>query len=127
MSAVATITAGLPQLDVTQGKQTVVFTVALTGNYGGASTNGDTIDLSQLGVNSAELPIEVRFYETTPAGDGISGYFFRYQPGTTQANGVLSVWTAAGAQYSEGSAYGTPPFSITGFALQGEASFPLFV
>jgi hypothetical protein len=127
MSAVATILGTLPQIDVTRGQQFVDFTIALTGNYGGASTHGDTLDLSLLGVNSNEPPILVEVFETTPAGDAISGNIFRYQPGTTQANGTLSVWTPAGAEYTEASAYGTPPFAITGFALQARAWFPLFV
>lgn len=34
----------------TTGRQVIADgTIALTGNYGGASTHGDTLDLTQLG------------------------------------------------------------------------------
>ena|ERR1700678_3372478 len=124
MSAAATILGTLPQFDNTRGQQIVDFAVALTGNYGTASSHGDTLDLSQLGADSNELPIVVEFFETTQAGDAGSGLVFRYAPGTTQANGALQVWDiATAAELSEGSAYSLP----SGFALQGRAYFPLFI
>lgn len=127
MSAVATKNTVLGPIDNTQNRFCVEFVVTLTGNYGGASTHGDTLDLSTLGAQSAQLPTEVQLFEASPAGAVPSGNIFRFMPGTTQANGVLSIFTAAGAEYTQASAYGTPPFAIVGFTLRGRAWFQSFL
>lgn len=123
MSAVATVT----NITNNMNEFIVEGTVALTGNYGGAATHGDTLDLSALGVPSNSLPTFVEFIEASPAGAVPSGNIFRYMPSSAQNNGLLSVFTAAGAEYTEGSAYGAPPFAIVGFALKFRATFPSFV
>ena len=125
MSAIATVTQ--PYIDSTQNLFIVYGTIALTGDYGSGSSHGDTLDLSQLGVPSDQLPLSVDIYEQSPAGGVPSGNIFRYMFGTTQANGSLSVFTAAGSEFSEGTDYGTPPFSITGFQLGFRATFPSFL
>ncbi len=123
MSAVAAVT----NIDHTKDRFIAEGTITLSGNYGGASSHGDTLDLSGLGVPSNQLPTVVEIFEASPAGAAPSANIFRYMPGTTQANGSLSVFVAAGTEYTQASAYGTPPFAIVAFALKFRASFPAFL
>lgn len=123
MAAAVTVT------NITNNLNEVIVegTVALTGNYGGAASHGDTLDLSGTGASSNSLPTLVELNESSPAGAVPSGNIFRYMPGTTQANGVLNIYTAAGAEYTEASAYGAPPFAIVGFVLKIRAIFSRFI
>ncbi len=122
MSAVATLSTNPGAVDFTATRFEVEIAVTLSGNYGGASTHGDTLDLSQLGISSSYLPVHVDLYEASPAGAVPSGNTFRYMPGSTQANGLLSVFSGT-TEFTEASAYGTPPFAITGFSLLGVVRF----
>ncbi len=114
-------------IDNTQSQFILQANVLLTANYGGSSTHGDTLDLSTAGVPSNAIPSWVIFVEQSPAGALPSANIYTYMPGTTQANGVLNVRTALGTEFTEASAYGTPPFSVTGFSLLMIAAFPSFV
>jgi hypothetical protein len=114
MAAKATVTS----IDNTQNSFIVTGTVALSGTY---PTNGDTLDLSQLGVPSSSIPFFVELLEQTPSPGPASGYAFSYLPGTTQANGVMEVFNGT-TQFTT-QAYGTPPFAITGFVLGFRAYF----
>jgi len=125
MSAVATVS----QIDSTQKSFIASGTIALTGNYGtsgGAYPHGDLLDLSQLGVESNELPYCVEIYEMSPAGALSSGNTYEYMQGTTQANGQIQIRASGGSEITPGGAYGTPPFAITGFALYFRAFFASF-
>lgn len=126
MSAAAAASSSYPA-DTTQNQQVIDGAITLTGNYGGATSHGDTLDLSAIGAQSNQLPVKVEIFEASPAGAAPSGNIFRYMPGTTQANGSLNIFTAAGAEFTQASAYGTPPFAITGFALKFRAYFLTFV
>lgn len=127
MSAVASLSASLPQYDTTQAEQVIEGSIALTGNYGTGGSHGDTLDLSLLGAQSSQLPIRVDIFEKSPSGAAPSGNIYRYMYGTTQANGSLSVFQGNGTEYTQGSAYGTPPFAVTGFALGFRAYFPTYL
>ena len=109
-------------LDITQQQLIVDLILTVSGNY---PANGDTLSFAGLGIQSNQVPTQVEIYEATPAGVAQSGYAFRFSPGTTQANGVMQAWNGT-TQFSAG-AYGTPPFSVTGFALRARAWFPIFV
>jgi len=125
MSAVA----GILGIDSTQKSFVALGTITLTGNYGtsgGAYPHGDLLDLSQLGVESNELPYRVEIFEMSPAGALSSGNTYQYMPGTTQANGQIQIRAAGGAEITPGGAYGAPPFAITGFALYFRAFFSSF-
>lgn len=123
MAAKATLSSlGSTGIDSTQCQFIATGTVALTGTY---PTNGDTLDLSQLGVPSTGLPLQVELWETTPAPGPQSGYTFLYVPGTTQANGLVEAFNGT-TQFTT-QAYGTPPFAITGFQLSFRAYFPSLV
>jgi len=109
-------------IDRTQNQVVAYGTLTLSGSY---PANGDTLSFAGLGIPSNQLPTYVAIYETTPAPGPQSGYAFRYVPGTTQANGLMEVFNGT-TQFSAG-AYGTPPFSITGFTLAFRAEFPFDV
>jgi hypothetical protein len=117
-----TVTTVLGNPDNTQNCTTVRGTVTLTGSY---PTGGDTLSFASVSdqIKSNSLPLEVRLYETTPAANGAgSKYAFNFLPGTTNANGVMTVCNGT-TEFSAG-AYGTPPFSITNFQLSFTATFP---
>lgn len=96
-----------PQNPDTTGREVLVYgTIALTANYGGGATHGDTLDLTQLGdlLKSSQLPTQVDIWESPPAGTLPSFYQFVFCPGTTQKNGVISIGSNL-TEYTEGSAY----------------------
>ena len=108
--------------DTTQKQLFIDFTVTLTGNYGGANTHGDTLNLQSLGdsLKSTALPTWVEFEEYPPSGTAPTGYLFGYAPGTTQANGVLTVMNNL-TEYTEASAYSAP---LLAAVIRGRAWFP---
>jgi hypothetical protein len=122
MSAKATISGVISTPDTTQKQLFIDFTVALTGNYGGANTHGDTLDLTALGdaLKSTALPNWVEFEEFPASGTAPSGYLFGYAVGTTQANGVLTIMNNL-TEYTEASAYSSP---LLAAVIRGRAWFP---
>ena len=129
----ATITPTIaPQTPDTTAREIIVDgTVTLTGNYGGASTHGDTLNLQQFGdlLKSSQLPTKVEIWEDPAAGTAPTGYEFIFCPGTTQLNGVLCIMgTGAsaggpGQEYTEASAYSA---GLLAAALRIRAWFPLY-
>ena len=112
--------ASVTNIDTTQNQFTVKGTITTSANYGSASSNGDTLDLSELGVPSGAVPSWVEIIERTAAGSDGSGWRYQYNPGTTQANGVVQVfgnYTSGQGQeqYTQGSAYAsaTPAVATT--------------
>ncbi len=104
-----------PQNPDTTGRQTLVdFTVVLTGNYGSGASNGDTLDLTPLMAQSSQLPTWVEIGEYPVAGTAPTGYQFGYAPGTTIANGKLTIMGAAG----------TPAGTISAPVFTGESYTP---
>lgn len=128
MSAIFTPNYNLPApIDFTAGSQLIISgSIALSGNYGSGSSHGDT--LSFLGfdlIKSSYPPLRVEFFETPAAGASASGFVLQFNPGTTQGNGVLQVFTGAAAQsplteLTQGSAY---PAGLTGAVIQCRAWF----
>lgn len=117
--------------DVTEREALVDGTIALTGNYGGAATHGDTLNLTQLQdlAKSSQLPTFVEIWEDPPAGTVPTGYTFTFCPGTTQANGVLNILgTGAvaggvGQEYTQASAYSP---ALLAAVLRIRAWFPSY-
>jgi hypothetical protein len=111
--------------------QTVISgTIALTGNYGGASTHGDTLSfLNQDSIKSGSAPVQVRVFETPPAGTSASGFEFSFSPGSDQGNGVLQVFGSAatagantpGSEYTQAAAYNA---ALLAAVLKFQAFFP---
>ena len=122
MAAKATISGVLSTPDTTQKQLFIDFTVALTGNYGTNTSHGDTLDLTALGdsLKSTQLPTWVEFEEYPAAGTAPTGYIFGYAPGTTQANGLLTIINNL-TEYTEGSAYSAP---LLAAVIRGRAWFP---
>ncbi len=115
MAAKATISGVISTPDTTQKELFIDFTVVLTGSYGTSSSNGDTLDLTALGdaLKSTQLPNWVEFGEYPPAGTAPTGYEFGYAPGTTQANGVLTIMGGAGTPVGTVSSTSTAPTITT--------------
>ena len=121
MAAVITITDAT---DTTQNEQIVDGTIALSGNYGGASTHGDTLSFAGFDqIKSSQVPRKVEIFEAPPAGTSATGDTFQFSPGTTQANGVMQVF-AAGAEYTEASAYSA---GLLAAVLRFRAWFPSLI
>lgn len=108
-------------IDHTQQEFIVDGTLTLSGTY---PTNGDTVNLAGL-CPSNLVPTKVEIYEATPSPGPASGYAFIYVPGTTAANGLMEVFNGT-TQFTT-QAYGSPAFSITGFALRFRAWFQAYV
>jgi hypothetical protein len=122
----ATITPIIaPQNPDTTERQIIVYgTIALTGNYGGAATHGDTLDLTDFGdlVKSTQLPTKVDIWEEPAAGTLPTFYQFNFCPGTTLSNGVLSIGTNL-TEYVEASAYSA---ALLAAILRIRAYFPAY-
>ena len=95
---------GVP--DVTEREQIYQGTLALSGNYGGAATHGDTCSFANIfGLLSTKVPLKVEIYEQPLAGTAPSFFNAVFCPGTTIANGVVSFATSFGTEYTQGQAY----------------------
>lgn len=100
----------------------VYGTITPSGDY---ATHGDTLDFSSLSsVPSSTIPVQVEIYETPAAGTSQSGYVYGWCPGTTLANGKMTVFESAGsaAPLAELAA-GAYPAGITGAVLKYHARF----
>lgn len=121
-----------PQNPDTTGREIIVDgTVALTANYGGGATHGDTLNLQQFAdlAKSSQLPTFVEVWEDPPAGTVPTGYTFTFCPGTTQLNGVLNILGTgaaaggAGQEYPQGTAYSA---ALLAAVLRVRAWFPAY-
>ncbi len=115
--------------DTTQNEEIVDGLLTLSGNYGGASTHGDTIDFTGHDlIKSQQAPRKVEIYQEPTAGVAPVIYCFLYGRGTTMANGVLIVTDFAGVEITEGSAY---PAALTNTDvppnIRFRAWFPTFI
>lgn len=127
--AVSSIVASDPSqgLDATQNEQIVEGTLTLSGNYGGGSTHGDTINFAGPLVSTQQPPRKVDIFQVPTSGTGPIHYAFLYGQGTTQLNGVLIVVdTTTGLEISEGAGY---PAALTaaGANIRFRAWFPKFI
>jgi len=123
MAAVITLSTVTP-VDATQQKFIVEGTIALTGNYGGASTHGDTLSFAGFdAIKSNSIPLWVDIHEAPPAGTAPTGYLFGFAPGTTQANGVLTVFNNL-TEYTQASAYSA---GLLAAVLNFRAEFTSFI
>ena len=128
MAAAVTPVKAYYNPDNTQQAFIAYFKIVLSANYGGGSSHGDTLNLSKLGVPSRSVPFRVEIFEAPAAGVSQSGFEFGYNPGTTQANGVLQVFgtpatgsaTTPLTEYTQGAAYSG---ALTGAVLYGQAWF----
>jgi len=121
MAATVTIT----KVDVTQTEFIAEGTIALTGSYGGAATHGDTLSFAgfdQLKSNS--VPTHVEIFEAPPAGTAPTGYQLGFAPGTTQANGQITVMNGAATEYTQASAYSA---ALLAAVINFRAYFPAFL
>jgi hypothetical protein len=118
----AALLTDVSQIDSTARTFLVDGTIAYSGSY---PTNGDTLDLSQLGIPSNSVPIEVCIFEATPGASAPAyGAQFVYLPGSSQANGLMEMFngTAQIATATYATIFGAIPV-----ALKFQARFTSFV
>lgn len=119
MALAVTFRSTPPTDDTTQATQIIRGTIALSGTYGPDTLNL-TGKLSNL--RSSKPPIRVFFSEQPSATVTPSGYIFTYQPGTTPANGILRITSAAGTELTPAGAYSA---ALLQAVITFEAVFPL--
>jgi hypothetical protein len=124
MSMVAALNTAYPTIDYTAQNFLAFGTVTISGNYGTASSNGDTLDLSTLGVPTDYAPIFVVLFESATPGTSQSGWDYVFNRGATIKNGSVQVFGTgtsgqAFTQYTQGSAYSsaTPAIPATIYFL----------
>lgn len=130
MAAVITIT----NIDNTQNEIIVSGSIALTATYPGATAgSGDPLSFAGFDqIKSSGLPTKVEAYEAPASGVVATGFDFVFCPGTTQANGVLQILTAAAApgptvgkvQLTNGTAYSATTPSLAAAVISFRAWFP---
>lgn len=124
------ITVAISGVDATQIKLVMYGTLTLSGNYGTASSHGDTINFASDSIKSQQPPTFVDIYEAPAAGASASGYWYNYSAGSGPNNGSLQIFGAgasAGAasqEYTQGSAYSGVG---VGGVLNFRAEFPSFL
>jgi hypothetical protein len=81
-------------------------TFTLTGNYGTASSHGDTLSFSSAFILAGlkTVPLRVEVYQQPASGTAPGNCSAVYCPGTTRDNGVVS-FANAGTELTGGSAY----------------------
>lgn len=103
------------------GTLTVYGTLTASGNY---VTHGDTMAFLDDRIKSDYPPLWVDVSEAPAAGISASGFRFVFVPGTTQANGVLQVFTGSAAQSASAElSAGAYPAGLTGAVLIFRATF----
>ena len=105
----ALVVATVTSIDFTASQFIVNGTITTSGNY---VTTGDPLDLSTIGVPSSTPPTSANVFEIAPAGASQSGWEYKFDPGSTQANGRVEVFNGT-TQYTGASAYsGTIPATL---------------
>jgi len=103
MAIAVTFDLGSSGLPDTTGKESIYQgELALSGNYGGSTTHGDTCNLSNP--TSGAVPNRVEIYQQPASGTAPGNCTGVYCPGTTIANGVVS-FANGGTELTGGSAY----------------------
>ena len=127
MAIAAAIDNTYARNDTTEATQIVRGTLTFSGDY---ATHGDTLSFANVyGIQSHTVPLRVFVYEAPPAGTSPSGYIYIFCPGTTIANGALTIFTtgtASGDPLNELAAAAYPA-GITGAVVKFEAVFSTFV
>lgn len=127
MAIQATKVAVLGNPDTTERNVQILFSLALSGNYGGGATHGDTLNFGGASgaseIASDLNPLWVDVFEAPPAGTAPSFYAAVYCPGTTRDNGVVS-FALAGVEYAQGTAYAG---ALAAAVFEALACFPAFV
>lgn len=111
------------QVDFTGKNYLVHGTIVPSGSY---ATHGDTLDLVSALVPTNQVPLSVRISEQPSQGTSQSGYVYGFCPGTTAANGAMTVFlggAATGDPLAELAA-GAYPSAVTGATIVFDAIIP---
>lgn len=113
------------QIDTSEQNVVVTGNFVLTGNYGpGINGHGDIVNWATVPqIPSNAIPFMVDIVEAPAAGTAPNGYIFQFCPGTTPANGVMTVFNNL-AEYTPNSAYSA---GLLAAVIVFQAIFPIFV
>ena len=118
------LAGGYGQNTTDQNTQIARFPITLSGNYGGSTTHGDTIDFGKIyGIQSGSLPIRVFVYQQPASGTAPLVCSGTFCPGSTNHNGVISFFNGT-TELTGGSAYTGAASTAVWFV---EAVFMAFV
>lgn len=124
--AVATAVPTITFVETTQDAIHVHGTLAVGASPLTYATKGITLSFAGLDlIKSSSAPIKVYIMSQAPAGYGAANmYEYSFNPGTTQANGLMQIFTGAAAQtaLTELSA-GAVPAGVSGDTIVFEAIF----
>jgi len=105
----ALVVATVTNIDFTNSQFIVNGTITTSGTY---TTTGDPLDLSTIGVPSSAPPTSVNIFEIAAAAASQSGWNYKFDPGTTQANGKVELFNGT-TQFTGAAAYsGTIPTTL---------------
>ncbi len=105
----ALVVATVTNIDFTNSQFIVNGTITTSGTY---PSHGDPLDLSTIGVPSGAPPTSVNVFEIAASGASQSGWNYKFDPGTTQANGKVELFNGT-TEYTGAAAYsGTIPATL---------------
>jgi hypothetical protein len=96
---------------------TVRGTLTFSGNY---TAGGDTVNFATATAKKGEAGIEGNAPPSSVKVWGINGYSYGFKPGTTSANGLVKVNSAAATEHAA-AAYVA---GVSGDTVNFEATFP---
>lgn len=121
---VGALAGGQAQNNVTSTTQQIIVPITLSGNYGTASSHGDTLSFAGVwGIQSNAVPLQIIVYQQPNSGTAPGNCTGIYCPGTTMNNGVISFFNA-GTELTQGSAYSGATASAVWFL---DVTFPAMV
>jgi hypothetical protein len=96
-------------------------TAVMSGNYTTVAGGGDAVNFNAATCNPGEIVPEGMALPRSVQITGVNGYQYGYIPGTSRANGLMKVSTAANTELA-----GAPtayPAGVTGDTVTFEATF----
>jgi hypothetical protein len=117
------MTAFATFIDQTAKKFIVDGEIQLAGNY---VAQGDTLDLSDLGIPASKFPLRVEAWSEVDQGAASVADSYIYVPGNGLTDGKLQV-LAAGVEVAAAAYAGQAPSNAAGYKLKFRAEFEKFL
>ena len=117
------MTAVVTNVDATLNKFIIDGTVTLAGSY---VAGGDVLSFVSEQIKSNAVPTKVTLWSTITGGNAMVLDYYKFLPGTTQANGLAQISTG-GAEIGATAYATTAPCNAAGYVLHFQAEFPSFM